>query len=81
MSADGLLEQPPVDPSQDFNVFKMAVLIEGGMAVLALIIGYFGFFDKTQPLRSFGVETWKTGFIWGLWGTIPLLGLPRGLSF
>lgn len=72
-STNGLLEQPPADPYQDFNVFKTAVLVEGGMAVLALLIGYFGFYDHTQPLGSFGIETWQTGIIWGVWGTVPLL--------
>ncbi len=71
--ASALLEHAPVEPYQDFNVLKLALIIEGGMAVLALVVGYFGFYDKSQPLHSLGAQAWKTGLIWGILGTIPLL--------
>ena len=70
---EGLLDSPSTDVYRNINVLHMAFLIEGGMALLALAIGYFGFYDKSQPLTSLGVSEWKAGLIWGIWGTIPLL--------
>lgn len=69
-----LLEHPPVNSYQNINVFALAFIIEGGMAVLALCLAYVGFYDRSQPLNSLDWDAWKTGLIWGLLGTLPLLG-------
>lgn len=55
------------------KLMKMAFVVEGGLAALALVVAYFGFFDWAQPLNALDAGQWRAGFIWGGIGTIPLL--------
>lgn len=71
----------PNDPSrpmpedfQDINLIQMAFLVEGGLFILALVIAWFGFYDKPNPLASLTVDNWVSGTLWGLLVTVPMLG-------
>ncbi len=55
------------------QLMKMAFLVEGGLMLLGLVIGYLGFFDWQQPLRDMGAAEWRSGLVWGGIGTIPML--------
>lgn len=63
------------DQFADVNLLKMGSLVEGGLVVFALALAYFfGFFEKTQPLTSIDAAQLQSGLIWGLVGTVPMLG-------
>lgn len=62
------------DAMFEVDVMKMAYVVEGAMAGLALLIGWFGFYDQQQPLNSIDTAVVRRALIWGSLGTIPMLG-------
>lgn len=69
---------PSLPPEPDLGIahsklLGMAFIVEGGLVVLGLTAAYFGFFDRTQPLSELDARQWRTGFVWGGIGTLPLL--------
>ncbi|MEM7456661.1 MAG: CPBP family intramembrane glutamic endopeptidase [Planctomycetota bacterium] len=55
------------------SIVVIGGLIEGMLALLALGISWFGFFDRQQPLSGMDREAWLNGLIWGLAALVPML--------
>ncbi len=58
------------------NLMGMGLIVEGGLAVLALGLAWFGFFEKNQPLNSisaYSSDFWQWIFTCGVAATLPLL--------
>ncbi len=51
-----------------------AFVVEGGLALLAIGVSVFGFFDQQQRLDGISRSDLITGVQWGLIGLIPMLG-------
>lgn len=59
-----------IQSPQHYHTIIMSVVVEGGLAVLAFVIGYFIHFSPVRTLK------WSiTDVIWGLTATIPMLVL------
>ena len=68
------LELTEQEDNPEMNIVLMAVVVEGGLAVIALGLAYFfGLFDSSQPLNSIAAATWHSAIVWGGLGTLPLL--------
>ena len=58
----------PADP------MRMGLVVEGGLLLVALFLGWMGLFDHQQPISSIGSwSLWQYSIGWGLIATIPLL--------
>lgn len=68
------IDPPEAHDLSDVNVVRMAFVVEGGMALVAVFIGWLGFSDHLQPLASIDAQTIGLALKWGSLGTIPLLG-------
>lgn len=55
------------------HLLWVGILIEGGMAALALTIGLSGFFAANQDIRNIDGAFCKEALVWGAIGTVPLL--------
>ncbi|MDG2186355.1 MAG: type II CAAX endopeptidase family protein [Mariniblastus sp.] len=65
------------EPSPIFNpkyVLPLTLLFEGGMVLIALSIGWFGFHAPNQPLAEIDGQLVLNSFFWGAIATIPLCG-------
>ena len=60
-------EKPPP------NLMRLAVVVEGGLAVVAVFVGWLGFCAADQPLLGFDAATLSAAFIWAILGMLPLL--------
>jgi len=58
------------------NLLLLGVVVEGGLVLLALTLGWLGISDHSQPLRDLaqGWSFWKQPLLIGLAATIPMLG-------
>lgn len=67
-------DHPQDDPPCGSEFIFYAALFEGGLILLALLLGWFGLFDPDQPLRRVSwSDQLQPGLLWGFAGTIPLL--------
>ena len=66
MSADE--DEPPIKDDSRLRTVTLAVLVEGGLVALALLLGWL--FDK-QPLSRLELDSAGVG--WGLLAALPML--------
>ena len=62
-----------LESNPDINVLSMGVIVEGGLVCVALLFGWFGFFDQQQPLNSIDWQLCRDALIWGCVATVPML--------
>ena len=65
------------EPTPIFNpkyMLPLTLLFEGGMVLIALSIGWFGFYDANQPLEKIDGQLVLNSFFWGAMATIPMCG-------
>lgn len=63
------------DPKPVRNLMRLAIVVEGGLGALAILLGWLGVCDINQPLENVLSSTvLQSALIWGLLATIPLLG-------
>ena len=67
MDEDQPDESAPAGPSERRAVVVLAVVVEGGLVVLALLLGWL---LGQPPLRTFAWD--YAGALWGLAGTLPM---------
>ena len=65
------MENDTIEP--EVNLIWVGLIVEGGMAMVALLLGWFGFFDHHQSLNEIGLPQWVYGFTWGVIATLPML--------
>jgi membrane protease YdiL (CAAX protease family) len=65
------MEQQTTD--SEVNLIWVGSIIEGGLALLALLLAWFGLYDHLQPLRDIDGASWIAAFRWGAVATLPLL--------
>jgi len=68
-----VMAQPITKPP---NLLGLGLIVEGGMAVLAVGLAWFGFFQKNQPLAEipgYSMEAWSSLLVWGVVATFPML--------
>jgi membrane protease YdiL (CAAX protease family) len=70
MDEDQPDESAPAGPSERRAVVVLAVVVEGGLVVLALLLGWL---LGQPPLRTFAWD--YRDALWGLAGTLPMAGL------
>ena len=58
----------------NIDFFKMGVVVEIFLAVLALVLASMGLFAPDQYLSELSFDTWKTGLLFGLLGALPMIG-------
>ena len=58
--------QPP-------NLMRLAILVEGGLALLAIFVGWLGFCAADQPLSQVDSTIISSAFIWAALGMLPML--------
>ena len=58
--------QPP-------NLMRLAILVEGGLALLAIFVGWLGFCAADQPLSQVDSPIISSAFIWAALGMLPML--------
>ncbi len=62
------------DENSDVNLLWVGILVEGGLILLALVLGWFGFFDRSQILGELNVAKLIHGAKWGVVALVPMLG-------
>ena len=55
------------------HLLWVALLVEGGMLIVALVIGWFGFYEKSQPLYELDWNSCLEGLGWGIAATVPMV--------
>jgi membrane protease YdiL (CAAX protease family) len=60
-------------PKPKVHLLWVGLLVEGGLFLLGLLIGWFGFYDKNQPLHTIDWEFLQTAGIWGVAALLPML--------
>lgn len=67
-------ESAPIEPDPTPNLMIMGIIVEGGLLVLAILIGWFGFCDNNQSLFDLDpVKVLQPAFIYGVTSLVPLL--------
>ena len=62
-----------MNAKQDVNLLWVGLLVEGGMIVLALVLGFFNIFDPAQPLANVLELSWSRLLTMGVLATLPLV--------
>ncbi|MEE2640615.1 MAG: CPBP family intramembrane glutamic endopeptidase [Planctomycetota bacterium] len=79
LPGEGDTEDPASSPGKGsdmprVDLLQMGLLVEGGLVILAVVIGGLGFCDPHQSLMDLG---WQTvlfpALSWGILGTLPML--------
>jgi len=60
-------------PKQRVNLLWVGIIVEGGLACMALVLAWFGVYDHSQVLQQLDGATFIQGVKWGLLGLIPML--------
>lgn len=58
---------------QSPNLMRLAIVVEGGLALVAVFVGWLGFCAAGQPLLRFDGATLSAAFVWAMLGMLPLL--------
>ncbi len=65
------MNENETDP--EVNLVFVGTIVEGGLAVVALLLAWFGLFDHQQVLREIEGSTWWLALRWGTIAAIPLI--------
>ena len=64
-----------IDPQakDEVNVLWVGILVEGGLLVIGLLLGWVGLYDHCQPIESTEGTTWLVAIRWGTIALLPML--------
>jgi membrane protease YdiL (CAAX protease family) len=62
------------ESNKGVNIVWIGVLVEIGLCLLGLLLGWLGFYDHQQPINSIQWLTWSDAIPWGLIALLPMLG-------
>jgi len=55
------------------DTIRLGLVVEGGLLLIALLLGWMGVFDHQQPISSIGWSMWPYSIGWGLIATVPMV--------
>ena len=67
------MREMEAQPDKAVNIVGLGLLVEGGLFLLGLLVGWLGFYDHQQPISSIRWPTWSFAIRWGLILLIPML--------